>query len=256
VTRTNKILIAVVAMGLAVAAFYFLALGPKRKEIAKLDTDIAAQQAELAQAQQQLATYEKARKSYKANYATLARLGKAVPADDDVRSLLVQLESASEGTGVEFQKIELGSGLAGADSSSGAAGATAATDGTLAKAPGAIDVAGGALSAMPFTFTFTGGYFDLNTFFAKLEHFVTVNNRKIDATGRLLRLESVAIGPSSAGFPDMQAQIGAATYLVPPVEPVQGAAAPGTTQNAGTTPTSPSTESASSTTTASSGAAQ
>jgi Tfp pilus assembly protein PilO len=255
VTRTNKILIAVVAMGLAVCAFYFLALGPKRKEVAKLDTDIAAQQAELAQAQQQLATYEKARKSYKSNYATLARLGKAVPADDDVRSLLVQLESASEGTGVEFQKIELGSGLAGADASS-AASSSAATDDTLAKAPGAVEVAGGALSAMPFTFTFTGGYFDLNTFFAKLEHFVTVNNRKIDATGRLLRLESVAIGPASTGFPAMQAQIGAATYLVPPVEPVQGAKAPGTTQNAGTTPTSPSTESASSTTTASSGAAQ
>jgi Tfp pilus assembly protein PilO len=257
VTRTNKILIAVVAMGLAVCAFYFLALGPKRKEVAKLDTDIAAQQAELAQAQQQLATYEKARKSYKSNYATLARLGKAVPADDDVRSLLVQLESASEGTGVEFQKIELGSGLAGADASS-AASSSAATDDTLAKAPGAVEVAGGALSAMPFTFTFTGGYFDLNTFFAKLEHFVTINNQKIDATGRLLRLESVAIGPSTAGFPNMQAQIGAATYLVPPVEPVQGTTAPGATpQNASTTPATPSTESASSsTTTATAGAAQ
>jgi Tfp pilus assembly protein PilO len=254
VTRTNKILIAVVAMGLAVCAFYFLALGPQRKQVAKLDTSIAAKQAEAAQAQQTLATYEVARKSYKANYATLARLGKAVPADDDVRSLLVQLEATSEGTGVEFQKIELGAGLAGADSSPAK---TTPTDGQLASAPGAIEVAGGALSAMPFTFTFTGGYFDLNTFFAKLEHFVTINNQKIDATGRLLRLESVAIGPSSAGFPNMQAQIGAATYLVPPVEPIAGAATPGSTQQASTTPTAPSTESASSsTTTATAGAAQ
>jgi Tfp pilus assembly protein PilO len=254
VTRTNKILIAVVAMGLAVCAFYFLALGPQRKEVAKLDTDIAAKQAELAQAQQTLATYEKARKSYKANYATLARLGKAVPADDDVRSLLVQLETVSEGTGVEFQKIELGAGLPGADSPS--ATKSAATDDTLASAPGAIEVAGGALSAMPFSFVFTGSYFDLNTFFAKLEHFVTLNNQKIDATGRLLRLESVTIAPSTVGFPNMQAQIGAATYLVPPVEPIQGTTAPGTAQNASTTPTTPSTPSAPSTTTATAGAAQ
>jgi Tfp pilus assembly protein PilO len=254
VTRTNKILIAVVATGLAICAFYFLALGPQRKQVATLETDIAAKQAEVAQGQQTLATYETARKSYKANYATLARLGKAVPADDDVRSLLVQLDSASQGTGVEFQKIELGAGLAGADSSSPNKATLA--DGQLAPAPGAIEVAGGALSAMPFSFTFTGGYFDLNTFFAKLEHFVTLNNQKIDATGRLLRLESVAIAPSSLGFPNMQAQIGAATYLVPPVEPIQGAATPGSTQNAATTPTTPSTQSASSTTTATAGAAQ
>ena len=65
-TRTNKILISVVALGLAVCAYYFLLLAPKREEIAKLDTKVAAQQAEVAQAQQTLVTYEGARKSYKA----------------------------------------------------------------------------------------------------------------------------------------------------------------------------------------------
>ena len=53
---------------------------------------------------------------------------------------------------------------------------------------------------------------------------MTVNNQRLDATGRLLRLESVSIAPSTAGFPHMQAEIGAATYLVPPVEAVTGAA--------------------------------
>jgi Tfp pilus assembly protein PilO len=257
VSRTNKILIAVVAAGLAVCAFYFLALGPQRKQITDLDADITAKQAEIAQAQTTLADYETARKSYKANYATLARLGKAVPADDDVRSLLVQLESTADGTGVDFQKIELGTALAGAD---GAAGTPtpAGAEGELASAPGAVPVAGGALSAMPFSFTFTGGFFDLSTFFARLEHFVTVNNQRISATGRLLRLESVAISPASTGFPAMQAEIGAATYIVPPVQGVQGAA-PATAQNA-STPTTPSTPSSPGTTppttTATAGAAQ
>ena len=57
---------------------------------------------------------------------------------------------------------------------------------------------------------------------SRLEHFVTVNNERVNVTGRLLRLESVSIAPSPAGFPQMQAQIGAATYIVPPVEPVSG----------------------------------
>jgi Tfp pilus assembly protein PilO len=252
VTRTNKILIAVVAIGLSVAAYYFMVLGPKRDEVAKLDGDIAAKQAELATAQATLGTYEQARKTYKVNYTTLARLGKAVPADDDVRSLLVQLAASAKGTGVDFQKIALGSGLGGSDAS-GATDTAKTPTGELAPAPGSVEVAGGALSAMPFNFTFTGGYFDLNTFFSKLEHYVTLNNAKLNATGRLLRLESVSITPSATGFPNMTAAIGAATYIVPPVEGVPGAATPSAAQNASTTPSTPSTPS---TTTANAGAAQ
>jgi hypothetical protein len=255
VTRTNRILIAVVAIGLAGAAFFFLVLGPKRDTIVQLDSDIAAKQAEVVQGQQTLATYETARKSYKTSYATLARLGKAVPGDDDVRSLLVQLQSSAEKSGVDFQNIELGSGLSGA-SDSPSTPTTAATGDELAPTPGSVAVAGGALSAMPFTFTFNGGYFDLNAFFAKLEHYVTVNNNRLSATGRLLRLETVSVTPSELGFPNMKAQVGAATYLVPPIKGVPGAAAPNTAQNASTTPSTPSTESASSTTTANAGAAR
>jgi Tfp pilus assembly protein PilO len=251
-TRTNRILISVVAIGLAVCAYYFLILAPKRDEVVALDTKVTAKQAEVAQAQQTLGTYETARKSYKANYALLARLGKAVPGDDDVRSLLIQLESAADGSGVEFAKIELGSGVSGDAPAAPATPPAKTTE--LASAPGAVPVAGGVLSAMPFNFSFTGGYFDLTSFFAKLEHFVTINNRRIGVTGRLLRLESVSITPTSAGFPEMVAAIGAATYLVPPVEGVPGAAAPGAAQAAGTTPSTPGTTPP--TTTANAGAAQ
>jgi hypothetical protein len=253
VTRSNKILLTVVGFGLAVAAFWFLVLSPKREEITTLDGNISAKQAEVAQSQQMLATYETARGSYKKNYATLARLGKAVPADDDVRSLLVQVEATAEGTGVDFGQIELGSGLGGADAPSTPADGNATPEGQLAAAPGTIPVAGGALSAMPFNFQFTGGFFDLSTFFAKLEHFVSTNNKHLDATGRLLRIEKVSIAPAGTGYPDMRATVGAATYVVPPVEPVEaGAPAPNSAQQATTAPSSPGT----STTTATAGATE
>jgi Tfp pilus assembly protein PilO len=253
-TRTNKILLVVAATAAAVFAFYFLALAPKRDKVAKLDADIKTKQGELAQARGTLATYETARKSYSANYTLLARLGKAVPPDDDVRSLMVQLQSAAGKTGVDFEKIELGTGVSGAT----AAATPTATDtgakpatGELAAAPGTVPFAGGVLLAMPFNFTFNGGYLDLSGFFAKLEHFVTLHNNRIDATGRLLRLESVSITPAVTGFPHMQAQIGAATYIVPPVEGVAGAP----TQAAGTNASSPpSTGTTSSNTTATVGA--
>jgi Tfp pilus assembly protein PilO len=250
VTRTNKILLAVVATVGALSALYFLALAPKRDEVAKLDSEIAAKTAELEQAKLTLADYVKAKGTYKRNYATLARLGKAVPADDDVRSLLVQLETAADRTGVDFEKIELGSGL-GAPGTTPTATDTTGAAGELAPAPGSVPVAGGVLSAMPFSFTFTGGFFDLSSFFTKLEHFVTVNNKRLDATGRLVRLESVAITPAPDGFPEMQAEIGAATYIVPPVEAVAGAEPAG-----GTSPSTPGTPPPTTSADATSGAAQ
>jgi Tfp pilus assembly protein PilO len=258
VTRSTKILIAVASIGLAACAFYFLMLAPKRDEVAKLDSDIASKQAEVAQSQQMLSTYETAKASYKGNYATLARLGKAVPADDDVRSLLVQIQATADHTGVDFKQIELGSNLAGADASTSGQPADSTSSGELASAPGAVPVAGGAISAMPFNFTFTGGFFDLSTFFAKLEHFVTVNNQNIDATGRLLRLESVSINPSTTGFPNMQAAVGAAAYIVPPVEGVPGTTSTpsAATETASTTPSTPSSPGSTPTTTATAGAAQ
>jgi Tfp pilus assembly protein PilO len=260
-TRTNQILLAVAVTVAASCAFYFLALAPKRDQVAKLDADIASKRGEVQQARATLATYEAARSTYKANYALLARLGKAVPADDDVRSLMVQLQSTAGGSGVDFEKIELGTGVSGATTSpTPAAGTTGGTgtsgaaqpSGELADAPGAVPFADGALLAMPFNFSFDGSYLDLSTFFAKLEHFVTVHNDRLDVTGRLLRLESVSITPAQTGYPHMEAQIGAATYIVPPVEAVPGAAGQNGTQPA--TPSTPGTSS--STTTANAGAAQ
>ena len=246
-TRTNKILIVVVAALVAAAGFYYLALAPKREEIAKLDKDIAAQQAELEQARMVLAGSEQARSSYKANYAKLVKLGKAAPADDDVNSLLVQLESAADRAGVGFEKIELSTATA-APAAGTTDGTAAPATGELASAPGAVPVAGGVLSAMPFSFSFSGSFFDLSTFFTKLERFVTVNNNRIDATGRLLRLETLKIVPSPAGFPTMEAQVGAATYIVPPAVGVEGAPGPDAAPASGTTQATPSNTTASAST--------
>jgi hypothetical protein len=157
---------------------------------------------------------------------------------------MVQLESTADRSGVSFEKIEVASALGGTTPSTEAK--PAATG--LAAAPGTVPVAGGVLSAMPFSFSFTGSYFDLTAFFARLEHFVSLNNEKLDSTGRLLRLESVTISPSSIGFPEMQAQINAATYLVPPVESVTEATAPSDATTVDTAPgTTPPTTTAATT---------
>ena len=218
-TRSTKLLISAVLAAAVMAAYWFVVLAPKREEITKLDAEITQQESAATQAEQQAALYEQAKVNYRKNYTTIARLGKAVPADDDVRSLLVQLDSTAKRSKVAFRALTLSGGGSGTTDSDSTAGS-----GELAPAPGAVPVGSAGFSAMPFNFTFTGSFFRLSDFFSRLERFVTVQNDNIDVTGRLLLVGSIAITPDSGDLDKLQAQVGASTYLVPPTQGVTGGA--------------------------------
>ena len=220
-TKNTTLLIAVVATAAAIAAFWMLALAPKREQAASLDTQIAAKQAEVTAAKVSLAGYEKAREDYPKNYATVVRLGKAVPEDDDVRSLLVQLDAEAGGTGVDFRKIEVGGETGVAATAAPAGGEAVETP-----PPGAVSVGTAGFSAMPFTFAFRGTFANLSQFFSRMERFVTLRNKRMHVTGRLLRLESIDLAVDQTGFPRIRAQIGASSYLVPPSEGITAGASP------------------------------
>lgn len=213
-SRRNTMLLAAVVAVAAVAAYWMLALTPKREQAAKLSTSIAKKQAGLKAAETQLATYLQAKDGYKANYTLVARLGKAVPANDDVGSLLVQLNSAADKSKVDFRKIALGGTVAAAP----VVPAKGAKAPTAVAPPGSSPVGSAGFSQMPFTFSFKGSYFDLGKFFKRLDRFVAVKQQRLDVTGRLMVLDSVSLLPDATGFPNMRAQISATTYMLPPAE--------------------------------------
>ncbi len=109
--------------------------------------------------------------------------------------------------------------------------------------PGAINA--GAFSAMPFAFSFSGDFSTLGNFFARLERFVSLKGDEIAVNGRLMRVERIALTPSSAGWPGLSAQVGASTYIVSQAEPVSATAAPGGTATSTTTSTTTAEASAS-----------
>ena len=214
-TRRNSILLVAVAAVAIVGAYWMLALAPKREEAAAVDTKIAAKQAALAQAEAEVADYEAARKNYRANYSMVARLGKAVPADDDVRSLMVQINSAAGHSGVDFRTISVST--QGAPSTGPAAAQQ--TPGTKAPPPGASTVGTAGFATMPFSFNFKGSFFELGKFFNRLDRFVAVRNGGLDVTGRLLLLNSITLTPDTEkGFPTLIADVSASSYLLPATE--------------------------------------
>jgi hypothetical protein len=253
VSRRNQILLVAVAAVAGVAAYWMLALAPKREEATKLSQTITTKRGELKAAEAELATYEKAKAGYKANYSLVARLGKAVPADDDVRSMLVQLNAAAGRSKVDFRTIQVGGSGAAAlaapaapaasstdsastdkkDSAATGAAATPAAPATP-PAPGSTPVGSAGFSAMPFTFSFRGSFFNLGAFFQRLDRFVAVNEQRLDVTGRLMLLNNISLAPDTTGFPRIRAQIGATTYMLPATQGLTAGASP-----AGPTGTAP-----------------
>jgi Tfp pilus assembly protein PilO len=213
-SRTTRILLIVALVAGAASAYWYLALAPKREEVAALDTKIATTQATVQQAEATAANYEATRVAYRQNYATVVRLGKAVPADDDVRSLMVQVDTSAKRSKIDFNKISLTN--VGGDDGTGAAAKTS-------------------FATVPFSFSFQGSFFRLSDFFSHLDSFVQLKGNDVEVKGRLLHIDQFSLTPVGAGSRQLTAQIGATSYQLPKSEePTGGATAQGPA--AGTTP--------------------
>lgn len=144
-TSRDRLAAIVVGSVVLLAAFWFLGLSPKRKDAADLNAKISEAQQRLDAARQATTAGTAARDRYDADYATVAKLGKAVPADDDVLSLVYQLDHVSTGTHIDFRSIKLESSGAPAPAAATPAAQAAAVSqasGSDAKTTGATPPSG------------------------------------------------------------------------------------------------------------------
>lgn len=250
-TGRDRIVVIVVGVVAAIAACWMFVISPKRDQAAKLQGQIQKLQSSLTSAQSEVAQGEAARALFRTSYSTMVRLGEAVPTDDNVPSLIYQIQSAASKAGVGFQGLTLNptSGSAAAATPPPApAGPTGATGPVGASAttvlPPGAGVGPAGFPIEPFTFTFQGSFFHLADFFGRLERFVVANNRRVSVSGRLLSLDAINLSPGAGGFPQIAATVSATTYLLPSSEGLLAGATPSgpapTTQQVSTSGSSPS----------------
>ena len=249
-TRTNQILAAVVAVALAGFGFYHFALAPKRDEVARLDGEMPRRPRRSLPPRRSSSTYEQAKASYKRNYTTLARLGKAVPRRR--RRPLAGRPARGRRRPSRASTSRRSSSAAESEASPARQTPTDAKAAGDGLAPGARRGAGGERRALRD---------------AVQLHVHRQLLRAVDVPGpaRAVRdrqqppprrdrapaapRERRRSRPAPVGFPRMQAQISATTYLVPPVEAVAGAPTPATPPAGGATPAPPTTTTTASATT-------
>lgn len=111
--RDKKIAI-VLAPLVLILGYWFLLLAPKREEAATSQTKLAEAEKARDTAQDQLRLSQGSKTSFASDYSTMLRLGKAIPENVDMPSLLVQLDAAARGTDIEFMKVAVSEAAADA----------------------------------------------------------------------------------------------------------------------------------------------
>jgi Tfp pilus assembly protein PilO len=260
VKGSDKGIILGVVFALVLAGFYFKVLSPKREKASALSQDITKLKADIDVQEQSVAYGEDARQHFPAYYGRMVVLGKAVPAQADTASLLVELNSVSGKANVKFNSIELSEGgagttsatstgtpstssgsatPAGGSSSSGSAdptaattAPTAATEATAATVPLGASVGPAGLSTMPYQLNFTGTFFDVADFFSGLDSLNDLRNGgvMVATDGRLMTVDGFSLTPADTlapGSPVLDVNLSVTTYVAPSGEGLTAGATPG-----------------------------
>jgi Tfp pilus assembly protein PilO len=226
----NRAIVAVVV--LAVLAFFFWTqlLSPKREEAKKLSAQVEQLEASLVQHNAEIAEGEEAKKEFSTEYQRLVVVGKAVPGDDDIASLLVQANRLADRAGGTFRDLQLSAESGGEEAAPPAASSEAPASPTEVAAsllPLGSTIGPAGLAVMPYTVTFDGNFFQIANFIEGIDSLVKTTDEEVMVDGRLVTVDGFALeADPEVGFPALQASFALTTYLTPPGEGVTGGATP------------------------------
>jgi hypothetical protein len=256
-TTRDRIMLLAVAAVAVLAGFWFFAIGPKRDDAKVLDGKLAAAQQRLQTAQDAANQAEAAKSRYRKDYAAVARLGAAVPGDDNTATLLFQLQAAARGARVDLRTFSVtggasasanstpaassasgssSSGSSASGSSSSSSTSAPATQAATATLPPGASVGTAGFPTMPFEFTFHGSFAEMQELLRSLHGFVRVNGDDVAVSGRLLTVDGISLVPTT--FPQVTAKIEATAFLLPADQTATPAVQSATQSSTTTTTTS------------------
>ncbi|MDQ3726365.1 MAG: type 4a pilus biogenesis protein PilO [Actinomycetota bacterium] len=232
-SASRNLIVAMVGIAVLAAAFWMLLLSPKREEADKLGKQVEKLEASLAGHEAEVAEAQQARDEFPSNYEQLVVLGKAVPADDDTASLIVQLNQIAEGAGVRFRDLKLaseGGEVPVATEETVAPEENASpTEVAASTLPLGATIGPAGLGVMPYDMSFEGEFFEIADFINGLDELVKTENAQVSVNGRLFTINGFTLEAApDQGFPALQGSFSITTYLTPPSEGVTAGATPTT----------------------------
>jgi Tfp pilus assembly protein PilO len=235
---STHLIVAMLVIAAVAIVFWVMLLSPKREEASKLETNIDAVESELSQHQAEVVEGERAREEFPVAYQRLVVLGKAVPANDDIASLLVQVNRLSRGAGSSFRNLTLSSsGAAASEATSSPAASPTEAEASLLPLGAEIGPAG--LGVMAYEVELDGNFFEIADFLEGLDALVKTKEGNVTVNGRLLTINSFSLeGDQERGFPALEGSLSLTSYLTPPEQGLTGGATPSAPPSESATPAS------------------
>jgi Tfp pilus assembly protein PilO len=179
--KPAAIALVVVALLAVTVLGYFVLISPQRSKSADL-----AMEAEAIESQIQTLriTNAQVRNVEPIRVADLFYVGKAMPDNDDMPSVLLELNRIARDTGIRFESIT---------------------------PQDAVDVGG--YLRRPIDLVFDGNFYELSDFLYRLRSLVRVRGGQLEATGRLFTVNSLNFAESEHDFPRIKATLNIAAYV-------------------------------------------
>ena len=180
-----------IALGVVVflVAWWFLIIGPRKDETAQKEKDYEVAKQSYDQNRGRVQRIDEERSAARQATADLLKLSKLIPADSQVPSMIIELQSTANDAGIKFLKIVPNTAVAGTE--------------------------GG--TVVPFELNFQGKYYDVNDFLYRVENFARMEGNDISVGGRLISIVSLELSePNMGEFPDVLVKLGANAYMTSP----------------------------------------
>jgi Pilus assembly protein, PilO len=167
---------------LVIAAMgWFLLVSPQRSRASELDEKLASVQQQITAAR---AAQMQAADVTPIRSADLFRLTKAMPSDNDIPGVLLELSRIASETGIVFEQI----------------------------VPQAT-LSAGEMRAQPIDLTFEGNFYSLSDFLYRVRNLVSVQRGRLVANGRLFSVEKLQFSEAPSGFPNIRASLTLSAFL-------------------------------------------
>lgn len=216
---TTRDRLVAMSLGAAVllAAVWFLLVSPEKKQIAGINEEVATARQSLTAAQEKLNGARSAQSKYSTAYASIVRMGEAVPPSAQVPALVYEIDQLSNSKHVSFNSIS-------------ASGSSASSPGSSSSS------SSGGFKALPFSFTFSGSFFDLEHLLHQVDGLAVQNeNGEVQISGRLLTIQNVSLavgaegsttGSSKSGEAQLTGTVTATAYSLPSGQGLTNGATP------------------------------
>lgn len=165
IRKRDIIILAAIGLVALIAVWYFFLISPKRSEITTVNEEARVEQETYERNTARLKKLDQERMAAQESRGELLKLEKLIPGDEQIPSLIVELQQSANDAGIDFVRIEPDLAVTASDGS----------------------------AVIPIQIKFEGRFFDVNEFLYRVENYARLEGNEVNVSGRFLSVVDIKL---------------------------------------------------------------